>query len=73
MLFQTLTQRLQKGDNADFSKIEQQMNEIASSVKKVDTAFEGLQKPAGNLGKIASNDTLSWLEKYQSIKNMVKS
>lgn len=61
--FSDINSEIAKGDNADFSKIEQQMNEIASSVKKVDTAFEGLQKPAGNLGKIASNDTLSWLEK----------
>lgn len=61
--FSDINSEIAKGDNADFSKIEQQMNEIASSVKKVDTAFEGLQKPVGNLGKIASNDTLSWLEK----------
>ncbi len=61
--FSDINSEIAKGDNADFSKIEQQMNEIASSVKKVDTAFEGLQKPVGNLGKIDSNDTLSWLEK----------
>lgn len=61
--FSDINSEIAKGDNADFSKIEQQMNEIASSVKKVDTAFEGLQKPVGNLGKIASNNTLNWLEK----------
>lgn len=61
--FSDINSEIAKGDNADFSKIEPQMNEIASSVKKVDTAFEGLQKPVGNLGKIASNNTLNWLEK----------
>lgn len=51
------------GDNVDFSKISNQLNNIAPAVKKIDTAFNDLNQSVSKYeANIAANSSQKWLE-----------
>lgn len=51
------------GDNVDFSKISNQLNNIAPAVKKIDTAFNDLNQSVSKYeANIAANSSQKWLD-----------
>lgn len=51
------------GDNVDFSKISNQLNNIAPTVKKIDTAFNDLNQSVSKYeANIAANSSQKWLD-----------
>lgn len=51
------------GDNVDFSKISHQLNNIAPTVKKIDTAFSALNQSVSKYeANIAANSSQKWLD-----------
>ena len=59
--FREINSEIEKGDSADFTKIEKSMKDISSSVSKVKTAFDKLEAPVGDLGQRAAQKTTTWM------------
>ena len=59
--FSEINSEIEKGDSADFTKIEKSMKDISSSVSKVKTAFDKLEAPVGDLGQRAAQKTTTWM------------
>lgn len=59
--FREINSEIEKGDSADFTKIEKSMKDVSSSVSKVKTAFDKLEAPVGDLGQRAAQKTTTWM------------
>lgn len=58
-----LNAEIQKGDQADFDKINSELKEMSSSAQKAKTQMERLQRPISDFdATTASNKTLGWLK-----------